>query len=239
MSLFRFKQFAIAQNRCAMKVGTDGVLLGAWANCKQATAILDIGTGTGLIALMLAQRNLLATIDAIDINVAAAEQANENMQASPWTNRLTVFPISLEAFAKKNTKKKYDLIVSNPPFFINSLHSPKSVGRNQARHTDSLPFSDLLLYVNQLLSVNGKFCVILPCQQAIQLEQMSAFYNLFCETKLLIYPKAEKAANRCLMQFSRQKTSDCQLEKLVLRSSTTNQYTTAYRKLTCNFHLMY
>jgi len=105
MSVFRFKQFAMSQDRCAMKIGTDGVLLGAWAFCKQASQILDIGTGTGLIALMLAQRNPVAHIDALEINIEAAEQANENMQASPWANRLTVFPTSLQTFASENKEK--------------------------------------------------------------------------------------------------------------------------------------
>ena len=106
MSIFRFKQFALAQDRCAMKIGTDGVLLGAWASCEEANTILDIGTGTGLIALMLAQRNLLAKIDAVEINADAAQQATENMQQSPWANRLTVFTSSLQIFAQEKKAKK-------------------------------------------------------------------------------------------------------------------------------------
>lgn len=238
MSIFRFKQFAMSQDRCAMKIGTDGVLLGAWTTYKQATRILDIGTGTGLIALMLAQRNLLATIDALEINADAAKQAQENMQASPWANRITVFSTSLQDFATENTQKKYDLIVSNPPFFINSLHSPKNLSRNQARHTDTLSFSDLLLYTDKLLSLSGKFCVILPCQQAELLEQMAVSFNLFCETKLFVYPKATKAANRCLIQFARHQSKQIGVESLVLRNPT-NHYTKAYQKLTASFHPMY
>ena len=238
MPISRFKQFALAQDRCAMKIGTDGVLLGAWASCEEANTILDIGTGTGLIALMLAQRNLLAKIDAVEINADAAQQATENMQQSPWANRLTVFTSSLQIFAQEKKAKKYDLIVSNPPFFSNSLHSPKSKSRNQARHTDTLSFSDLLLYTSQLLSLDGHFCLILPCKQASQIEEMAFDYDLFCEKKLFIYPKKTKKANRCLLQFSRHAKKQLHTEILILRDAS-NKYTKDYQQLTCQFHPMY
>ncbi|MFM2293328.1 MAG: hypothetical protein RIS29_3141, partial [Bacteroidota bacterium] len=136
---FRFKQFTVFHDRCAMKVGIDGVLLGCWTNVADTSMVLDIGTGTGLIALMIAQRTD-AHIDAIDIDEGAFEQAMINVQASPWSSRLNVVLSSLQDFV---SDKKYDLIVSNPPYFINSLKNPDEQ-RTTARHTDSLTHEELI-----------------------------------------------------------------------------------------------
>ena len=119
---FKFKQFTIHQDKCAMKVGTDGVLLGAWAECANAKGILDIGTGTGLIALMIAQRSN-AKIDAVEIDETASKQAKENIKKSLWNDRIEILNISFQDFSK-STNEKYDLIVSNPPYFQNSLYAP-------------------------------------------------------------------------------------------------------------------
>ncbi|MEE0972800.1 MAG: methyltransferase, partial [Paludibacteraceae bacterium] len=156
-SFFRFKQFTVYQDRCAMKVGTDGVLLGVLADVSKATRILDIGTGTGLIALMLAQRQKDAHVDAIEIDEQAAQQAQENIAQSPFCY-IHVHTTALQAY---NSTQPYDLIVSNPPYFVDSLKAPNAA-RNLARHTDSLSFADLLQGAERLLHNDGCFWVILP-----------------------------------------------------------------------------
>ena len=151
MKPFIFKQFKIQQDNTAMKVGTDGVLLGAWADSENATNILDIGTGTGLIALMLAQRNLKANITAIEIDEQASLQASENFNNSPWEIRLSIKNLKLQDFV---VEEKFDLIVSNPPFFNNTFQANSSE-RNIARQTETLSFNELLKNTASLLSENG------------------------------------------------------------------------------------
>ncbi|MBS1626210.1 MAG: methyltransferase [Bacteroidetes bacterium] len=155
---FRFKQFSVAHDKCAMKVNTDGVLLGAWADVADAQRILDIGTGTGVIALMLAQRSRCVIVTAIDIDKDAAEQAQENALASPWADRLCIRHTSLQDMPQES---KFDLIVSNPPYFINDYIS-EDTKRNVARHSTTLPYSDLLTGLAGLLSSDGRACLILP-----------------------------------------------------------------------------
>ena len=150
--MFRFKHFSVEQNRCAMKVGTDGVLLGAWVPVRDTDRrVLDIGTGTGLIALMLAQRTAGARITALDVDPACAEQARENADASPWGGRIETVCAPVQAFGAE----PFDLIVSNPPFYDNSLPSPDAA-RTTARHTASLPFAELLDAVGRLLAPEGR-----------------------------------------------------------------------------------
>ena len=148
--MFRFKQFTIHQDACAMKVGTDGVLLGVLADVTAATHLLDIGTGTGLVALMLAQRNPSMSIDAIEIDSKAAKQAAENVAQSPWP-QIRVHCAALQTYT---ANQPYNLIVSNPPYFVNSLKAPKAA-RTTARHTDSLSFNELVEGVDRLLSPAG------------------------------------------------------------------------------------
>ena len=150
---FQFKQFTIRHDKCAMKVGTDGVLLGAWAGTESCNRILDIGTGTGLIALMLAQRSK-AAIDAIDIEADACLQAQENAESSLFAGRINVFHSDLVDFAQASTHL-YGLIVSNPPYFVDSLKCP-NLQRNTARHTDTLTLEDLLQYSRKLLAPQGR-----------------------------------------------------------------------------------
>jgi tRNA1Val (adenine37-N6)-methyltransferase len=164
---FVFKQFIIHQDKCPMKVGTDAVLLGSWINAEKANKILDIGTGTGILSIMLAQKSN-AFIDAIDIDKLAIEQAIENVNLCRWKSKISVIHSSLQEFYLSN-KNKYDLIVSNPPYFIDSFKSPEE-GRTLARHNDFLPFQDLIDGVCNLLSSYGFFYVILPTREA----------NLFC-----------------------------------------------------------
>ena len=158
---FTFKQFTIRHDRCAMKVGTDGVLLGAWTSVDHSHRLLDIGTGTGLIALMLAQRCPQAFITAIDIDAEAVEQARENALSSPWKDRVEVL---LQDICTFPANQQFDTIVSNPPYFIDSLKCPDDQ-RNTARHTDTLDAERLLASVARLLTDDGRFSIILPAEQ--------------------------------------------------------------------------
>lgn len=199
---FSFKQFSVSQDKCAMKVGTDGVLLGAWATIDLATSALDVGTGTGLIALMLAQRSTLLYIDAIDIDNAAIEQAEENMKQSPFSNRIVCQRNSLQIFAE-NREQKYDLIVSNPPYFIGSLKSPDSQ-RSLARHTDSLPIEDLIALSSKLLSYKGRLCIIFPHEHKPDLVKIGEEYNLHVAKMTNVYPTPTSKPKRILIEFSKE-----------------------------------
>lgn len=156
--MFTFKRFVIHQDRCAMKVGTDGVLLGAWA--KGGAHILDIGTGTGLIALMMAQRYANATVDAVEIDNDAVEQAQENVAKTEFADRVRIANVAIQHYS---TAKRYDTIVSNPPFFIDSLHNPDTQ-RATARHASTLKYNELFAAVKALLSSEGEFSAIIPTE---------------------------------------------------------------------------
>lgn len=231
---FHFKQFSIAQDRCSMKVGTDGVLLGAWADVSGTSAILDIGTGTGLIAIMLAQRTENALIDAVEINESACRQAIENMSVSPWANRLKAIPEAIQQFAK-NTSKQYDLIVSNPPFFSGGTFSDVE-DRNIVRHTVKLPNGDLLAAVRSLLTENGKFCVILPTLEGLRFQERAQNYRLFCTKTLEIKPKHDKTVERVLLQFEK-KPQTLEKSELVIQFEERNDWTEDYIALTGDFYL--
>ena len=158
-----------------MKVGTDGVLLGAWAELEEAASILDIGTGTGLIALMAAQRNAQARIDALEIEPAACREAAYNIRISPWAERIRLYPQALQAFFPAIG---YDCILCNPPFFVHSTPAPDN-GRSLARHTGTLPHTELIVHAERLLTPHGKFQVILPVEEACQLIAYARRYHLF------------------------------------------------------------
>lgn len=231
---FKFKQFEIQQDQCPMKVGTDGTLLGAWAEIKDAKRILDIGTGTGLIAIMLGQRNEEATIHAVEIDESACKQANDNMKNAPWSDRLQAFPVAIQDFVK-NTKEQYDLIVSNPPFFSGGTLSDKHA-RNEVRHTVKLPHGDLLSAVRSLLSVNGKFALILPLIEGLRFEELAKTYNLYCTRKTEVYPKKDKNVERLLLQFERVEKI-CKEDQLIIQKEKRNDWTEEYRTLTGAFYL--
>ena len=182
-SAFRFRQFTIHQDKCAMKVGTDAVLLGSWVDPKNAHQILDIGTGTGLIALMLAQKSS-AEIDAIDIDESACQQAKENFRISPWFSRVKIYHHSLQGFSE-TSEKKYDLIVSNPPYFHHASKPPEEARLN-ARHNDQLSFSELIAGVKKLLTDNGRFCLILPCKEGTEFIDLAQMSGLFCHEMMRI-----------------------------------------------------
>lgn len=193
---FVFKRFSILQDRCAMKVGTDGVLLGAWA--EGGKHILDIGTGTGLIALMMAQRFDEAQIDAIDIVSAACNQAQENVRRSVFGDRISIENSPLQSFRPR--AGLYDAIVCNPPFFVDSLKSPDPA-RNTARHADSLPFDQLAKCASALLSADGKFSLVLPSASAEAFTFEATVSGLYLGRLIEVSTVSGKPSSRVLMTF--------------------------------------
>ncbi|WP_321370709.1 methyltransferase [uncultured Draconibacterium sp.] len=229
---FQFKQFRINQKRSAMKVGIDGILLGAWADIRNCSTILDIGTGTGLIALMLSQRSS-AQITAIEIEKNAAQEAAENVVASPWKNRMQILNVSLQDFAAE-TSQQFDLIVSNPPFFQNSLKAGNE-SRSLARHTDSLPFPVLMKSTAGLLSKKGRCAFVLPIQTCEEIEILARENDLFLSRKTLVKPNEQKQANRVLVEIAKKEAAvipDC----LTIYNSD-GTYTDAFKILTNDFYL--
>lgn len=228
---FQFKQFTILQSNTAMKVGTDGVLLGAWFKTPEGD-ILDIGTGTGLIALMAAQRTKTALIDAIEVEQEAFKQASENIKNSNWSNRIAAHNCSIQNY---HPRKKYDLIISNPPFFVDSTKAPNSE-RNKARHTDELSFSDLINAVNRLLNHDGFFSLILPIAESEHFIELANDQNLYLNRTCIVKPNPVKPAKRVLMEFSFYK-KDLIQDELTIETETRHQYTKEYISLTQDFYL--
>ncbi|MCL2131381.1 MAG: methyltransferase domain-containing protein [Lentimicrobiaceae bacterium] len=216
-----------------MKVGTDAVLLGAWTETNAVSRVLDIGSGSGVIALMTAQRTS-AQIVGVDIDFSSVEEAKHNAENSEWSNRIQFYCTDIQQFCEEKNKQAFDLIVSNPPFFVNSLKSP-TVGRNQSRHTDTLSFNDLINSVLHCLSENGSFAVILPHIHEELIENLCLQNRLFCYRKLRICPKEGKNIHRVLLQFKRKKETLRQ-ENLSIRNAE-NNYTDAYKELTKAFYL--
>jgi tRNA1Val (adenine37-N6)-methyltransferase len=202
-SYFQFKQFKIDQDKTAMKVGTDGVLLGAWTNCNKANKVLDIGTGTGLIALMMAQRSK-AMIDAVEIEINAWLQAKANFENSPWAYRLKVENVSFQSYCDNGLVKIYDLIVCNPPFFNNS-YKPETPEREMARHSVLLSPEDLLSGINQLLKDDGLFSVILPFSNHKEFIEIAEKNDLFCGRITNVRPLPNLEPHRVLMEFNKKK----------------------------------
>ena len=238
---FQFKQFFVAHDRCAMKVGTDGVLLGAWAEPAvsiqpSAFRILDVGTGSGLVALMLAQRFPEAHIDAIDIDEAAVEQAAENFAASPWSDRLHAYHSRLQEWQSHSVPS---LIVSNPPYFQNSLKNPDK-GRELARHTDTLSYEELLYHSARLLSEHGRLAIILPAEAEQEIRTLAAQHSLFTTRVTRVYSKETKPARRVLLQFEKSEYRDTDIsiaeDSLVLEDGKGGR-SAAYQEITKDFYL--
>lgn len=208
---FEFKKFRIYHDRCAMKVGTDGVLVAAWTRISDVESILDIGTGSGLIAMMVAQRtNFSVCIDAIDLDKEAVEQAKENVLKA-CLKAVNVFQSDLKML---DDSKKYDLIISNPPFFSSSLHSPNHK-RTMARHTDSLPINDLISYSTRLLSQRGRISVIYPYECKTELVTLADQHQLYVSRITNVYPTPTAQPKRILMEFSKVETI-CEETDLVI-----------------------
>lgn len=228
---FYFKQFSVKHDRCVHKVGTDAVLLGAWVDVLGAHRILDIGTGSGVIALMLAQRSLLHTlIDAIDISSEDCEQAKENVAASPWPKKIRIKNLAFQKFESE----RYDLIVSNPPFFINSAKPPNKE-RTRARHTESLPPRELLAHAQRLLNPQGKLCLVLPITEAQHFIFLAEVQGWHCTRLCEFRARANKPPERLLFQLQRTKDK-VQNDSLILYEQG-DEWTTAYKNLTRDFYL--
>ncbi|MBD0830912.1 tRNA1(Val) (adenine(37)-N6)-methyltransferase [Aestuariibaculum sediminum] len=234
---FQFKEFTINQDRCAMKVGTDGVLLGAWAPVeKHPFSILDIGAGTGIIALMLAQRSHAELIDALEIDDDAYEQCVDNFEQSPWGDRLFCYHASLEEFAEE-IDDKYDLIVSNPPFYSEDYKSDNEQ-RDLARFSDAMPFQHLIESVSKLLSETGKFCVVIPYKEENSFIDLASKVNLHPKKILHVKGTANSAIKRSLLNFSFGESIAEPIEKSELIIETQrHQYTEDYINLTKDFYL--
>jgi tRNA1Val (adenine37-N6)-methyltransferase len=231
---FRFKEFTIHQDKTAMKVGTDGVLLGAWTSLdNNPFSILDIGAGTGLIALQLAQRSHATVIDAIEIDDDAYEQAVENFENSPWSDRLFCYHAGLDEFVDE-IEDKYDLIVSNPPFHTENYKTANSQ-RDTARFTDALPFDELLASVAFLLEPTGTFHTIIPYKEYEHFVQLAKANNLFPYKTCHVKGNPEANFKRSLISFSFDTVTPL-VEELIIETER-HQYTDAYVALTTDFYL--
>lgn len=232
---FEFKQFTISQAKCAMKVGTDAVLLGAWVDTDGAKQILDVGTGTGVIAMMLAQKST-ATITAVDIDSETSAEASCNFNQSLWNDRLSSIHLSFQEFASSSTQK-FDLIVSNPPYFIDAFKSTEQA-RNKARHADELPFEELISGVLKLLQPHGRLCVILPTREGITFRELASENGLYLNKIMHVKTTQYKDEKRQLLQFSliNQKLTE---ETLIIEQEERHSYSQDYIELTKDFYLSF
>lgn len=300
-SYFSFKQFTVWQEHAAMRVGTDGVLLGAWCNVasgvsvvisdastdrrqpenvcpadpsqvlerpkidqtvwndqmrdeeeesvcgaqngadaetKKVGRVLDIGSGTGVIALMVAQRTSNAQIDAVEPDSGSCEDALRNFAESPWADRLHLHGVTLQEYVSCYAEKgQYDLIVSNPPYFVDSLKAPDPV-RNAVRHAVSLPFEELLDGVKTLLAEHGRFAVILPVTEGVLLEKLALERSLHCVRKCLVQTKPGVPPKRVMMEFGR-KSVPLRSDLLIMETERQQEFTQEYRRLTRDFYLKF
>ena len=199
--MFRFKQFSVDQSGCAMKINTDGVLLGAMANGLMPETILDIGTGTGVIALMMAQRFPHASIDAVELDTPAAETAGKNFSRSAFSRRLTLYPVSFEAYFTIHPDRVYDLIISNPPFYINSLQA-NGYQKNIAKHADGSFFEQLIKTVAQHLTPTGQCWLVLPEPTAALVKLLAQQYHLRKIHTVYIHSFTHSNAHRQIVVLS-------------------------------------
>ena len=233
--MFQFKQFSVEQDKTAMKIGTDGVLLGAWAPIHEHTfSILDIGSGTGIIALMLAQRSNADQVDALEIDENAYEQAVENFENSPWSARLFCYHAGLDEFMEE-PEDEYDLIVSNPPFYTENYFSGDEQ-RDQARFTEALPFEDLVEAADLLLSENGVFAIVVPYKEEDKLIALAHDFDLFPKKITRVKGTPTTEIKRSLLAFSRNVTENFPVDELVIEIGR-HDYTPEYINLTKDFYL--
>jgi tRNA1Val (adenine37-N6)-methyltransferase len=233
--MFQFKQFSINQDKTAMKVGTDGVLLGAWTPTNHNPfSILDIGTGTGLIALMLAQRTTAKQIDALEIDEDAYEQAVDNFENAPWSDRLFCFHAGLDEFIEE-PEDEYDLIVSNPPFYSED-YKTENEQRDLARFQDALPFEDLVEAADLLLSENGILAVIIPYKEESRFIALAKDFELFPIKITHVKGTPNTEIKRSLLAFSRHEIADILTDELIIETDR-HLYTPEYINLTKDFYL--
>ena len=235
MSKFQFKQFSLEQDNCAMKIGTDGVLLGAWAPiAHELFSVLDIGTGTGIIALMVAQRSNAAQIDALEIEENAYEQATDNFENSPWNERLFCFHAGLDEFMEE-PEDEYDLIVSNPPFYAED-YKTNDDQRDLARFQDALPFEDLIEAADLLLSENGILAVIIPFKEEKRFLALANEFELYPSKITQVKGTLTAEIKRSLLALSRTKIDTPLIDELIIEIGR-HEYTPEYIALTQEFYL--
>jgi tRNA1Val (adenine37-N6)-methyltransferase len=228
VDIFRFKQFDVDQSGCAMKINTDGVLLGAMAEANAPTAILDIGTGTGVIALMLAQKFNLAKIDAVEIDSVAAKTAGNNFKASPFADRLVVYPLGFERYFDECPGKKYDLVVSNPPFYIDSLKSPGEK-KTLAKHTDVDFFKTLVGAVSIHLASSGSCWLVLPVNIAEVVTAIGEAFDLFPKKIIHLHSYEHSRAHRVVLCLGFNRIS-AEISKFIIYEAA-GVYSNAYKQL--------
>lgn len=228
---FKFKRFTVWHDRCAMKVGTDGVLLGAWTPVDGCRHALDVGTGTGLIALQLAQRSSRLHVVGVEIDKEAAAQASENVSRSPWGERIEVV---CQNFGLYEPEEKFDLIVSNPPYFVDALKCPDGQ-RRVARHAGELNYELLVRHSDRLLTADGLLCLILPAEAEDEVTGLAWHRRLYPCRRLRLFTKPGKPCRRVLLAFGRH-PGTCLDETLCIESCS-GEYTPEYRLLTQDFYL--
>lgn len=237
MKPFKFKEFSVHQDKTAMKIGTDGVLLGAWSSVDNyLDTILDIGAGTGIISLMLAQRSDAMTIDAVDVDENAYEQTVENFEQSDWADRLYCYNADFQEFADEiaDEEETYDLIISNPPFYTDDFESD-NIARNKARFTSALSFEELLAGVVKILSSDGKFAVIIPFKEEENFVNLAKSKGLFFNRVCHVQGNPTSEIKRSLMEFSFHHL-EIKKEHLIIEIER-HQYTESYINLTKDFYL--
>ena len=232
MTRFHFKHFSLSHVKSTMKVGTDAVLLGAWVSVTSSDWALDIGTGCGVLPLMLAQKGV-AKVHAVDLDASSAQEAAENFDASQWHDKLFSFHADIRKFTMQCA---YDLIISNPPFFVNSFKCDAD-RRNQARHTDtSLTFSELIASVRRLLKPDGRFVVVLPLRESLEFIPLAEQANLFIHRRENIIPVAGKAPNRVNLEFRYGRPALVEATDLVIRRED-GSFTEDYNRVVSEYYL--
>lgn len=234
--MFHFKKFSIDDSKAAMKIGTDSVLLGAWTPCENEIRILDIGTGSGILALMMAQRNVKIQVDAVEVDPAAAILARQNVELSPWADHIHVFSSSIQEFSVNHTQE-YSLIICNPPFFTGSLKAPDKI-RSIARHNDTLPVKELLSITAKLLKENGKASFIIPADAFASWKAFAS--NICLYPSLVTHVKSSRnhQPHRILVVFTKNDTSKMIENEFCIYSST-NQHSNEYVELTKEYYLKF
>lgn len=230
---FQFKRFTVRQDRCALKVGTDGVVLGAWVRTEGAKRILDIGTGTGLLALIAAQRNAEAMIDAVEIDDTSTEQAVENIAASPWSDRVRVHRMDVR---RMKSAEPYDLIICNPPFYAGEMDSP-DVRKGLAKHSGELTFAELIDAVSRLVASEGRFACIIPLNREAELMKLAEGNDLHVVRRCTLRYLEARPVKRVLLELGRSRAS-LQDEELVVEHRQ-GVYTDTYRALLSDLMLRF
>lgn len=231
---FHFKHFSLFHHQSTMKVGTDAILLGAWVPLKNVKLALDIGTGCGILGLMLSQR-AVPKLDAVELDELSAAEAKNNFFCSQWRHQLQVYCKDIRQFAVEFPEKQYDLIVSNPPFFVNSFKASEQ-RRNQARHTDSLSYNDLVFVAKKLLSPDGIFAIVLPFNESLAFVEIAKAAGLHLQARQLIIPVEGRPANRINLLFSLKAVDETQSESFTIRNRQ-SEFTDQYKLALKDFYL--